>query len=87
MTREEISLAIVEAIKKITMKNDIEIHGDTDLRNDVGIDSLDTVELLMDLEDNYGVIISNEEAETFKTLDDVVTMVEEKLNNPSKNKE
>ena len=87
MTREEISVAIVEAIKKITMKSDIEIHGDTDLRNDVGIDSLDTVELLMDLEDNYGVIISNEEAETFKTLDDVVTMVEEKLNDPSKNKE
>lgn len=81
MTREEISVAIVEAIKKITMKNDIEIHSDTDLKNEVGIDSLDTVELLMDLEDNYGVVISNEEAENFKTLDDVVTMVEQKLNN------
>ena len=79
MTREEISLAIVDAIKKITMKNDLVINADTDLKNDIGLDSLDTVELLMDLEDNHDVVITNEEAETFRTLDDVVTMVESKL--------
>ena len=79
MTREEISLAIVDAIKKITMKNDLVINADTDLKNDIGLDSLDTVELLMDLEDHHGVVIANEEAETFCTLDDVVTMVESKL--------
>jgi len=79
MTRDEIQLAVVEAIKKVTMKNDLVINADTDLKNDVGLDSLDTVELLMDLEDNYGVAIENEEAERFRTLDDVVTMVEAKL--------
>ena len=79
MTREEVALAVVEAIKKVTMKNDLVINADTDLKNDVGLDSLDTVELLMDLEDNYGVAIENEEAEGFRTLDDVVTMVEAKL--------
>ena len=79
MTREEVALAVVEAIKKVTMKNDLVINADTDLRNDIGLDSLDTVELLMDLEDNHGVVITNEEAETFRTLDDVVTMVESKL--------
>lgn len=79
MTRDEIQLAVVEAIKKVTMKNDLVINADTDLKNDVGLDSLDTVELLMDLEDNYGVAIENEEAEGFRTLDDVVTMVEAKL--------
>lgn len=79
MTREEVSSAVVEAIKKVTMKTDLVINADTDLKNEVGLDSLDTVELLMDLEDNHGVVISNEEAESFVTLDDVVTMVEEKL--------
>lgn len=79
MTREEIALAVVEAIKKVTMKNDLVINADTDLKNDIGLDSLDTVELLMDLEDSHGVVITNEEAETFRTLDDVVTMVESKL--------
>lgn len=79
MTREEVALAVVEAIKKVTMKNDLVINADTDLKNDIGLDSLDTVELLMDLEDNHGVVITNEEAETFRTLDDVVTMVESKL--------
>ena len=79
MTREEVALAVVEAIKKVTMKNDLVINADTDLKNDIGLDSLDTVELLMDLEDHHGVVITNEEAETFRTLDDVVTMVESKL--------
>ena len=79
MTRDEIQLAVVEAIKKVTMKNDLVINADTDLKNDIGLDSLDTVELLMDLEDNHDVVITNEEAETFRTLDDVVTMVESKL--------
>jgi acyl carrier protein len=79
MTRDEIQLAVVEAIKKVTMKSDLVINADTDLKNDIGLDSLDTVELLMDLEDNHDVVITNEEAETFRTLDDVVTMVEQKL--------
>ena len=79
MTRDEIQLAVVEAIKKVTMKNDLVINADTDLKNDIGLDSLDTVELLMDLEDNHDVVVTNEEAETFRTLDDVVTMVESKL--------
>ena len=79
MTRDEIQLAVVEAIKKVTMKSDLVINADTDLKNDIGLDSLDTVELLMDLEDNHDVVITNEEAETFRTLNDVVTMVEQKL--------
>jgi acyl carrier protein len=79
MTRDEIQLAVVEAIKKVTMKSDLVINADTDLKNDIGLDSLDTVELLMDLEDNHDVVITNEEAETFRTLEDVVTMVEQKL--------
>ena len=79
MTRDEIQLAVVEAIKKVTMKSDLVINADTDLKKDIGLDSLDTVELLMDLEDNHDVVITNEEAETFRTLNDVVTMVEQKL--------
>lgn len=80
MTREEIASEIIKAIKKITMKEDLVIRPDSDLRQEVGLDSLDTVELLMDLEDNHGVVISNEEAEHLTDLNSVVDMVEKKLN-------
>ena len=43
---------------------------------DVGADSLDVVELLMYLEDEYHIIIPNEEAVKLNTIGDIVKFLE-----------
>ena len=43
---------------------------------DLGADSLDVVELLSRLEDEYGVMIPDEEVENLKTVADVATQIE-----------
>lgn len=46
---------------------------------DLGADSLDTVELIMSLEDEFSIEISDSEAENAKTVKDVVDYIENKL--------
>ena len=48
---------------------------DTLLVDDLGADSLDVVELLMTLEDEFGVAISDEEAVKIKTVGDILNIV------------
>ena len=43
---------------------------------DLGADSLDFVEMLMTLEDEFGVSISDEEAKELKTVADIVAFIE-----------
>ena len=44
---------------------------------DLGADSLDIVELMMALEDEYGVTLPEGKVETVKTVQDIVNMLEE----------
>ncbi|BAW01433.1 acyl carrier protein [Thermus thermophilus] len=46
---------------------------------DLGADSLDTVELIMGLEDEFGLEISDEEAEKIRTVKDAVEYIRTKL--------
>ncbi len=46
--------------------------------NDLGADSLDTVELVMALEEEFGMEIPDEEAEKLKTVGDAIKYIEEK---------
>lgn len=52
---------------------------DVKLVEDLGIDSLDTLEMLMALEDEYGIQIPNEDAQELKTVQDIVNYIESKV--------
>ena len=41
---------------------------DTKIKEDLNADSLDVVELMMDLEENFGITISDEEATQMSTI-------------------
>jgi len=47
--------------------------------DDLGADSLDTVELIMKMEEDFDLDIPDEEAENLKTVKDVVKYIEDKL--------
>ncbi|MEM7163994.1 MAG: acyl carrier protein [Planctomycetota bacterium] len=50
---------------------------ETSFVGDLGADSLDMVELLMNLEDNFKMTIPDEEAENIKSVGDAVKYIEE----------
>ena len=56
------------------------ITEDKRIVEDLGADSLDTVEMLMTLEDNFGIAIPDEEAVNLKTVGDIVKYIEAKKN-------
>ena len=49
---------------------------DAKIVDDLGADSLDVVELLSQLEEEYGIIIPDEDAETLATVADVANIIE-----------
>ncbi|MCL6627469.1 MULTISPECIES: acyl carrier protein [Alicyclobacillus] len=50
---------------------------DATFKDDLQADSLDVVELIMELEDEFDLEISDEEAEKISTVGDVVTYIEQ----------
>jgi acyl carrier protein len=71
---------MLEAVKEILAKQlrvDVEsIANDTDIVDDLGADSLDVVEMLMTIEQEYGVVVPDEAIMTFKTVGDVAKYIE-----------
>lgn len=53
------------------------IKGDTNIAEELGADSLDLVEILMSLEDEFGISIPDEAIPTIKTINDIVNFIEE----------
>lgn len=59
---------------------DIEsITTETSMIKDLGADSLDAVEIIMALEDEFGISVPDEEAENFKSIGDIVNYIESKI--------
>ena len=56
-----------------------EVKPEARLREDLGIDSIYAVELTLQLEEIYGVVIAYEEIEPLKTVSDLVNLVEKKV--------
>ncbi len=48
------------------------------ITDDLGADSLDVVDLVMDIEDEFSVDIPEEEVENIKTVGDIVKYIEDK---------
>jgi acyl carrier protein len=56
-----------------------EINMDTKFIDDLGVDSLDTVELTMEIEEEFDVTVSDEDAAKLLTVGEVVNFVDAQL--------
>ncbi len=70
-----------EIRKQFCEKLHVESISDDKLIKDLGLDSLDVVELCLDLEDKYGFQFATEELASFKTVGDLFALIEKKLDN------
>lgn len=74
---------IFEKVKGIVAEQlDVEVEDiamETSLMKDLDADSLDAVEIIMALEDEFDVEVPDEDAEAFKNIGDIVNYIEEKI--------
>ena len=78
MTQEEIFKKITDVIvSKLEVKAE-DVKMESEFSNDLGADSLDRVELVMALEDEFEVKILDSDAEKFQKVADVVAFIESK---------
>ena len=57
-----------------------EVTNEASFTNDLGADSLDTVELIMEFEKEFGISIPDDQAETIGTVGDAVSYIEAHAN-------
>ncbi|GHU49362.1 acyl carrier protein [Clostridia bacterium] len=74
---------VFEKIKEIIIEqlqaDDAVVTMETSLMKDLEADSLDAVEIIMAIEDEYDIEIPDEEAEKFQSIGDIVRYVEEQI--------
>ncbi|MDB9968002.1 acyl carrier protein [Gammaproteobacteria bacterium] len=72
-------MSIEERVRKIVCeqlgKSDDEVNNDSSFVDDLGADSLDTVELVMALEEEFDLEIADEEAEQISTVQEAVNYI------------
>jgi acyl carrier protein len=76
--REEVLDAIKEHLSQRGIEA-TEVSEQSDLQKDLGLDSLDTVELTLGLEERFGIEIPDTELEGVGTVGDAVTLIEKKM--------
>ena len=79
MTNEEIVKQVKAIIVDKLGVEESEVTETASFTNDLGADSLDTVELLMEFEKVFGIKIPDEETSTIATVGDAIAKVTEKL--------
>jgi acyl carrier protein len=79
MDEKEIEQKVIAIVAEQMGKDKGEINRDTHFVNDLNADSLDTVELVMEFEDEFETSIPDEEAEKIQTVGQAIDFVKAQL--------
>ncbi|MBC2577120.1 acyl carrier protein [Peptostreptococcus russellii] len=64
-------------VDKLNIDDDSFIDLDTDLMEDLNADSLDAVEIIMDIEDEFDITVDEDDVENIRTIADIINYIEE----------
>lgn len=78
-TMSEIESRVKAIIVEKFGVSEAEVTSEANFTNDLSADSLDRVELIMEIEDEFGISIPEDQAEKIATVGDAVKFVEEKV--------
>lgn len=75
-------MALVDKIKELIAKQlnkpIEEVTEEKEVVKDLGADSLDVVEMLMSLEEEFNITVPEEDAVNIKTVGDIIKLIEDK---------
>ena len=78
-TAQEIEEKVVSIVAEQLSVDKAEISRETSFVGDLGADSLDTVELVMELEDEFDMNIPDEEAEKLQTVGAAIDYIQKQM--------
>ncbi len=67
-------------IEQLGLDDEDKLTLEASLMKDLEADSLDAVEIIMAIEDEFDIEVSDEDAEAFENIGDIVKYIEEKVN-------
>ncbi|KAK9732746.1 hypothetical protein RND81_04G019100 [Saponaria officinalis] len=68
---------VIDIVKsQLALKDDVAVTGETKF-TDLGADSLDTVEIVMQLEENFDISVDEESAQKIETIQDAAALIED----------
>ena len=79
---DNLSTTMEKVISILAAQLDIDedkINASTDIAEDLGADSLDVVELMLSVEEQFNITIEEEQIRKFHTVSDVVKYIDEKI--------
>ncbi len=65
--------------EQLDIENKNTITMDSELVDDLGADSLDSIDIVMSVEDEFGIEVPDEVIENIKTVSDIVDYIESKM--------
>ncbi|ACL76846.1 acyl carrier protein [Ruminiclostridium cellulolyticum] len=82
MQKQEIESKVCEVVSRVAQFNNDNVVADSDLRDNYGVDSIVLVELLVEIEDIFGITFDSSSLtyETFSTVNSITDYIENVLN-------
>ncbi len=77
MANMDVAAKVKEIIKDKLSVDEAEIKEEASFANDLGADSLDTVELIMEFEKEFDIQIPDEQAEKISTVGEAIAYIEQ----------
>lgn len=79
MTREDLLKRLEEIIKVQDPAKTLLISEKTSLKDDLGVDSIELMEFVINVEDAFSISIPDEDVETLMTIGDLIDYLQKKL--------
>lgn len=79
--QEQVAEKVIAIVSEQLSVDKAEISKETSFVNDLGADSLDTVELVMELEDEFDMNIPDEDAEKLQTVGSAIDYIVKNVDN------